>query len=728
MAHARLTGVDVSAALEHPEVVAAFSGEDLRPTWQIPLPASNLGDSPVPDHWPLTVDKVRHVGDPVAVVVATSRVAAADAVEFVDVDYDPLPAVPDVTVAAATDTLVHDGVEDNLAFHYQGRPRGDIDAAFAAADVVLRRRYVIPRLVPTSLEPRSVLAAPDPAGGLVVYTSTQIPHKVRRDLARCLGLDEDEVRVVAPDVGGGFGAKLNPYPEDRLCAALALRLGRPVRWTATRSEEFQATSHGRAQVQELELAARSDGTLLGLRVRVTADLGGYLLDGTVTTPMAVRRMLPGCYRWQAYQCEILGRFTTATPTDAYRGAGRPEASFGIERAIDDLAAELDLDPAELRRRNFPAADEFPFTTVGGHTYDSGEYEKALEAALELAGYQQLRDEQERRRAAGDPVLVGIGLSSYVEVCGFGPGDPEAGAVRVRPDGRVVVTTGLAPTGQGTATSLAQLAADALGVTPQEVVVVHGDTAKVPFGAGTYGSRSMPVGAPAVHAAASEVAEKAQQVAAHLLEADAADVELRDGRASIRGAPGRGVTLAEVAAAADRGDLPDGVAPGLEAATRFRPDALTFPFGTHVCVVEVDTETGRVAIRRHVAIDDVGGVVNPQLLDGQRHGGIAQGIAEALYEGVVYDADGNLLTGSLVDYLVPTAPDLPDFELERTVTPTPHNALGAKGAGEAGAIGAPPAVVNAVVDALRHLGVDHVEMPCTPQRVWEAIASARGAGG
>ena len=723
LAHARLVGVDVAAALDQPGVVAAFSGADLQPTWRIPLPANGLGDDPVPDHWPLAVDRVRHVGEPVAVVVATSRYAAADAVEFVDVDYDPLPAVPDVVAAGDADTLVHDGFEGNLAFHYRGRPRGDIDAAFAEADVVLRRRYVIPRLVPTALEPRSVLAVPDPTGGLVVYTSTQVPHMIRDDLAAALGLDLGEVRVVALDVGGGFGAKLNPYPEDRLCAALALRLGRPVRWTGTRSEEFQTTNHGRAQVQELEVAAQRDGTLLGLKARVTADLGAYLLDGTIDTPMSVRRMLPGCYRWSAYQCEILGRFTTATPTDAYRGAGRPEATFGIERAIDDLAAELDLDPAELRRRNFPAPDEFPYTTIGGYTYDSGDYATALDRALALVGRDDVQAEREQRRASGDPVALGVGLSAYVEVCGFGPGDPEAGAVRVRADGRVEVTTGLAPTGQGTVTSLAQVAADRLGVTPADVVVVHGDTARVPFGSGTYGSRSMPVGAPAVRIAAEDVADKARRIAAHRLEVDPEDVELRDGRLSIRGAPERGLDLAEVAAAADDGDVPDGMAPGLEAATRFQPEERTYPFGAHACVVEVDTETGRVAIRRFVAVDDVGSIVNPQLLDGQRHGGIAQGIAEALYEGVVYDEDGNLLTASLVDYLAPTAPDLPAFELDRTVTPTPHNQLGAKGAGEAGAIGAPPAVVNAVVDALRHLGVEDVTMPCTPERVWSALAAA-----
>ncbi len=725
LAHGRVVSVDTSAALDQPGVVGAFTAADLADEWHAPLPADNLGDSPTPDHWPLAVDRVRYVGEPVAVVVATSRQAVADAIEFVDVDFDLLPAVADVAAAASADTLLHDGFDDNVAFHYEGKPRGDVDAAFDAAEVVIRRRYVQPRLVPTSLEPRSVLAMTEPTGGLVVYTSTQVPHAVRGDLAHVLGLDESDIRVVAPDVGGGFGAKLNLYPEDLLCATLARRLHRPVRWTGTRTEEMLTTNHGRGQVQEVEVAARRDGTLLGLRARITADCGAYLLDGTVETPMSGRKMFPGCYRWEGYRFACVGKFTTLTPTDAYRGAGRPEATYGVERAVDDLAAELELDPAEVRRRNFPAPDEFPFTTLGGHTYDSGDYGASLDRALEMVAYDEVRAEQARRRDAGDPVQIGVGLSTYVEVCGFGPGDPETGSVRVRADGRVEVATGLAPTGQGTATSLAQLAADALGVDPASVLVVHGDTARVPVGAGTYGSRSMPVGAQAIESAAGAVADKARQIAAHLLEAAVEDVEVQEGGFAIRGAPDTAVTLSEVADAAAAGNVPEGMPPGLEAATSFQPSGLTFPFGAHACVVEVDTQTGATRIRDFVAVDDVGNVVNPQLLDGQRHGGIAQGIAQALYEAAAYDEDGNPLTATLIDYLVPTAPDLPDYDLARTVTPTPYNTLGVKGAGEAGAIGAPPAVVNAIVDAVRHLGVDDVDMPCTPQRVWEAIQHAGG---
>ncbi len=721
IAHARLERVDVSAARDVPGVVAAYAAEDLAELWDAPLPGGTVGDGRVPDHWPLATDRVRHVGEPVAVVVAASAAAAVDGAEHVDVDYDPLPALPDVDAALGADTLIHAGFEDNVAFRFEGEPQGDVDAAFAEADVTIERRYVQPRLVPTPLEPRSVLAVPEPAGGLALYTSTQVPHRIRQHVAACLGLDERDVRVAALDVGGGFGAKLNPYPEDLLCAALAISLARPVRWTATRSEEMQTTNHGRGQVQRIAVAARSDGTLLGLRADITADCGAYLMLLTAAVPLAGRRMLPGCYRWPAFRFSATGVFTNATPTDAYRGAGRPEATFAVERVIEDLAAELGMDPAEVRRRNLPGPEEFPFHNVAGLTYDSGDYGTALDRALAAAAYDEVRAEQAHRRDADERIQVGVGLCSYVEICGFGPGTPESGSVRVRADGRVEVSTGLGPSGQGTATSLAQLTADELGVEPADVTVIHGDTAAVPIGTGSFGSRAMSVGGSAVHLTAVEVADKARRIAAHLLEAAAEDIEVRDGRLAVRGAPDASVSLAQVGAAAARGNVPDGMSPGLEAATHYQPDGLTFPFGTHACIVEVDTETGLVAIRRYIAVDDVGTVLNPALLDGQRHGGIAQGVAQALYEAATYDEDGNLQTGSLLDYLVPGAPDLPGYELDRTVTPSPHNPLGVKGVGEAGAIGAPPAVVNAVVDALRHLGVEDVEMPCTPERVWRAIA-------
>ena len=724
LAHAVLERVDVTAARDVPGVIAAYAADDLADVWHAPLPGGTVGGGSVPDHWPLATDRVRHVGEPVAVVVAESAAAAADGVEYIDVDYEPLPAAPDVETALGSDTLLHDGFEDNVAFRHEGEDRGDVDAAFAEADVTIERRYVQQRLIPTSLEPRSVLAVPEPAGGLALYTSTQVTHRIRKHVAESLGLDERDVRVAAFDVGGAFGAKMNPYPEDLLCAALALRLSRPVRWTATRSEEMQTTNHGRGQVQRIKVAARSDGTLLGMQADITADCGAYLMLLTAGVPMAGRRMLPGCYRWPAFRFSATGVFTNATPTDAYRGAGRPEATFGVERVIEDLAAELGMDPAEVRRRNMPAPEEFPFTNIAGLEYDSGDYGTALDRALEAVDYDAVRAEQDERRGNGERVLLGVGLSSYVEICGFGPGTPESGGVRVRADGRVEVTTGLGPSGQGTATSLAQLTADELGVEPAEVTVLHGDTAAIPMGTGSFGSRAMSVGGTAVRLTAMEVADKARRIAAHLLEAAAEDIEVADGHLTVRGSPEATVSLAQVAAAAAKGNVPEGMTPGLEASTQYQPDGLTIPFGAHACVVEVDVETGVVAIRRFVAVDDVGTVLNPAVLDGQRHGGIAQGIAQALYEGVEYDQDGNLQTATLIDYLVPTAPDLPHYELDRTITPSPHNPLGVKGAGEAGAIGAPPAVVNAVVDALRHLGVDDVEMPCTPERVWRAVGGQR----
>ncbi len=724
IAHARLEHVDVTPALDVPGVVAAYAAADLAEVWHAPLPGGTVGDGPVPEHWPLATDRVRHVGEPVAVVVARSAAAAVDGGEYVDVDYEPLPALPDVEVALGADTLIHEGFEDNIAFRFEGEPQGDLDAAFAGAEVTIERRYVQPRLIATSLEPRSVLAVPDPAGGLALYTSTQVPHRIRQYVAASLGLDEREVRVAAYDVGGGFGAKMNPYPEDLLCAAIALRLSRPVRWTATRSEEMQTTNHGRGQVQRIAVAARSDGTLLGLQADITADCGAYLMLLTAGVPMAGSRMLPGCYRWPAFRFSATGVFTNATPTDAYRGAGRPEATFAVERAIEDLAAELGLDPAEVRRRNMPAPEEFPFTTISGLSYDSGDYGTALDRALTAIAYDEVRAEQAGRRETDERIQIGIGLCSYVEICGFGPGTPESGGVRVRADGTVEVSTGLGPSGQGTATSLAQLTADELGVAPADVTVIHGDTAVIPIGTGSFGSRAMSVGGSAVHLTALEVAERARRIAAHLLEAAEEDVEVADGRLAIRGSPDTSVSLAQVATAAAKGNVPEGTPLGLEASMHYQPEGLTFPFGTHACVLEVDTQTGAVAIRRYVAVDDVGNVLNPALLDGQRHGGIAQGIAQALYEAAAYDEYGNLQTASLIDYLVPGAPDLPHYELDHTVTPSPHNPLGVKGAGEAGAIGAPPAVVNAVVDALRHLGVVDVEMPCTPERVWRAV-QARG---
>lgn len=723
LAHGRIARVDLEAARAHPAVVLALSGRDLHDVWRACLPVRAPAGAHVADQPPVAVDTVRYVGEPVAAVVVDDPYAVDDAMELVDVRYEPLPAVP-FTPSPDGDgpdgVRLHAEAERNVAYRYDGLEVGNVDAALADADVVMRRRYAQPRVVAASMEPRAVLAEPTPAGNLVVHISTQVPHRIRDMVALVLGLDAERVRVVAPDVGGGFGAKLDCYPEDLLCAAIALRLRRPVRWTATRTEDFQGTHHGRGQVRDVAIGARLDGTLVALDVHVTGDCGAYISRAGANVHLNSEKLSPGCYRWQGYRFRATGRFSTAVPTAPYRGAGRPEAVFGAERAMDDLAALLGMDPAELRRRNFPSPDAFPFPSVGGLTFDSGDYAAALERALEAVDYAGWREAQAQRREAGATRRIGIGLACWIDRCGSGPGLGEHGAVEIDGSGLVTVRTGLGPSGQGTATSLAQIVADTFGLDPARIRVVHGDTAEVPDGRGTFGSRSMAVGAIAVRDAAQEVARLAREVAAELLEAAEADLDVDDGRVAVRGTPGAAVSLAQVAAAA-RGGVVPGIA-GLAAASAYEPDGLTFPFGTVVVVVDVDTETGAVAVLRVVGVNDCGNVVNPTLVDGQLHGGLAQGLAQALYEEAVHDEDGNLLTASFVDYLMPGAPDVPTFELLRTVTPS-GNALGVKGVGEAGAIAAPPAVVNAVVDALRDLGVDDVAMPCTPERVWRAIAEA-----
>jgi aerobic carbon-monoxide dehydrogenase large subunit len=721
LAHATITGVDVSAALASPGVVAAFTGAELASAWVDALPITAPEGAYTPPQWPLATDTVRFVGEAVAVVIAESAAAAADALDHIDVDYDPLPSAASVDVALEDDVLVHAGAGTNLAYTYEGHRAGDLDAAFAASDVVLERRYRQSRVMAVALEPRTVLAEPAPEGQLVVRTSTQVPHRIKDHVARVLGLDRETIRVIAADVGGGFGPKLDCYPEEILCVALALRLGRPVAFTATRTEDLQTTSHGRGPIYDVKVGARRDGTFTGLQVEVTGDCGAYLSRVGANVHLNGDAVTPGCYRWSAYRFDAAGVFTTAVPTAPYRGAGRPEAIFAVERAVDDLAHALGLDPAEVRRRNFPATDEFPFRSIGGLTYDSGDYARDLDTAVRAVGYAGWRDEQARRRATGDTRRIGIGIASYIDRCGTGPGMSEYAAVRVARSGEVEVATGLGPTGQGTATSLAQIVADRLRVDLDAIEVVHGDTARVPRGKGTFGSRSMSVGGVAVARATDRVADAVRRAAATLLEVHEDDLELSHGGVGVRGAPGTRLDLAAVAAAVEDGEV-DGV-DALAATDDHDPDGFTYPSGTHVVVVEVDIETGEVEVLRFVAVDDCGEVVNPALLAGQLHGGVAQGIGQALYEGAVHDPDGNLVTSSLVDYLVPSAPDLPDLELHRAAT-RGANDLGTKGAGESGTIGAPPAVINALVDALRDLGVDDVPMPATPERVWAAIEVGR----
>jgi aerobic carbon-monoxide dehydrogenase large subunit len=740
VAHARIGRLDVAGAREAPGVVAVYTGADLADEWAASLPSvwEVTPDVKEPPHWPLAHDKVRYVGDGVAVVLAESRGAAVDALALIDVEYDPLPAVVDMEAALEDETLVHDELGTNRCFRYHW-DSGNVDEVFEQAEVVLRRRYVNQRLIPTAIEPRAVVVQPDPTpGAFTMHSATQVPHILRIQLAVVCGIPEHRLRVVAPDVGGGFGSKLNVYAEEALALVLARRLDRPVKWTETRTENYQATIHGRDQVQDLEIAATRDGRILGYRADVKADLGAYLQLVTTGTPMLGAFMYPGIYKLEAHALTITGVFTTKTPTDAYRGAGRPEATFAIERLVDDLAHELGMDPIELRRRNWIAHEEFPFDSITGLTYDSGNYEAATDKALALFGYDELRAEQQRRRDAGDPVQLGIGVSTFTEMCGLAPsrvlgalnyraGGWEHASIRMLPTGTVQVITGTSPHGQGHVTAWSQIAADALGVDFDDVEVLHGDTSISHKGMDTYGSRSLVVGGYAVRSAAEKVVAKARRVAAHLLEASEDDLEFAEGTFSVRGSPDASKTIQDLALAVFAAhDYPEDLEPSLDSEATVDPENFSFPHGTHLCAVEVDTETGAVALRRYVAVDDVGKVINPQIVEGQVHGGIVQGIAQALFEEAVYDEDGQLRSASLVDYYVPSAADLPHLETDRTETPATSNPMGAKGVGEAGAIASPPAVINAVVDALRSFGVEDVPMPASPCNVWEAIQRAAGA--
>ncbi|MGW2221650.1 xanthine dehydrogenase family protein molybdopterin-binding subunit [Nonomuraea sp. NPDC001684] len=733
MAHARITRVDVSAARGLPGVVAAFSGQDFAAEQgSLPCAWPVTDDVVIPDHPPMATSEVRYVGEAVACVVATDRYRAADALEAIEIDYEPLPAVLDMTEALSPDSpKVHEA--GNQAFSMK-ITSGDVDAAFEGAAVVIDRTYVQQRLIPTAMEPRAVLVDTD-GDSFTMWTSTQIPHILRVMLAVVTGIPEHDLRVIAPDVGGGFGSKLQVTAEEVLCLLMARRLGRPVKWTESRSEGNLTVHHGRDQLQHIRLAADADGRIRGLQVDLLADMGAYLMLVTPGVPLLGASMFNAIYKMDAYEFGCRGVFTTKMPTDAYRGAGRPEATFGIERTMDELAAELGLDPLEVRRRNWIRHEEFPYTTISGLTYDSGNYEAATERALSLFGYDKLRAEQADRRDRGDPVQLGIGVSTYTEMCGlapsrllgaarFGAGGWEHGSVRMLPTGKVEVITGTSPHGQGHVTAWSQIVADALGVPFEDVRVLHGDTAVAHKGMDTYGSRSLVVGGIAVLQACEKVREKARKLAAHMLECSPDDLEFDGGAFKVRGT-GSGRTIQELAYAAFQAhDLPDGVEARLDSDATFDPDNYSFPHGTHLCAMEVDTETGMTRIRSYVAVDDVGKVVNPLIVEGQVHGGIAQGVAQALFEEAVYDSEGNLLTTTMADYLLPSAADLPSFTTDRTETPATGNPLGVKGVGEAGTIASTPAVVNAIVDALRPYGVGDIRMPCTPERVWRALEGAR----
>jgi len=737
-AHANITKLDVSGALQQPNVVAAYGADELGDlNGSVPCVWPVTDDIVMPDFPSLAKGKVRQVGDCVAVVLATDAKHAADALEAIDVEYEPLDAIVDMEAALAPDSpILHEDAGTNQCYVYN--LGGGYDDAKAKADVVVKRRFINQRLIPAFMEPRSVVAAPmGMSDEITVWSSTQIPHILRVLIALVTGIPENNLRIVAPDVGGGFGGKLQIYREEILVTQIARKLGRPVKWTESRSEDMVATHHGRDQIQDIEIAATKDGTLLGLKVDLLANMGAYLQIITPGTPLLGMFMYPAIYKMDAYDFQCTGVFTSTTPTDAYRGAGRPEATYAIERIMDELAAELDMDPMALRQKNWIRHEEFPYTTVAGLTYDTGNYEAATAKAMDLFGMDELRAEQQRRRESGDPVQLGIGISTFTEMCGLAPsrtlgalkyvaGGWEHATIRMLPTGKVELITGTSPHGQGHETAWSQIAASILGIGVEDIEVVHGDTGRAPYGMDTYGSRSLAVGGQAIKKAADNLIEKATVIAAHQLECSPGDLEFADGQFSVKGDPEKAQPLAAVAFEAFTAhNLPDGVEPTLQGEATVDPADFSYPHGTHLAAMEVDTETGQVTVRKYVAVDDVGVQVNPMIVEGQVHGGLAQGIAQALYEGAFYDEDGLPLNANLSTYLIPAAPDLPSFITDRTETPSTTHPLGTKGVGEAGTIASTPAIINGIVDALRPLGVTDVAMPATPMTVWKTIQAAKG---
>ena len=721
-AAAKIRGVNTKAAADRPGVVAIFTGKDVAQLGAVPCAAS-LPGLRVPHHHLLAQDRVYYQGHPVAVVVATDRYVARDAADLVEVDYEPLPAVADPEKALESGAAaVHPEWPDNIAFtfHQEG---GDTAQAFADADVVVKQRITSQRLIPTAMETRGVIADWRPGEkNLTLFSSTQIPHLLRTMVAGILGMPENHLRVVTPEVGGGFGSKLNVYAEEALMAFIAMRINKPVKWVESRRENFQCTIHGRGHVDYFELAAKRDGTMLGLKLKLIQDLGAYHQLLTPAIPTLSVLMMPGLYKFKNISADIVGVFTNCVPTDAYRGAGRPEATHGIERMVDILAAELKMDPADIRLKNFVPPADFPFATATGLSYDSGDYATPLRQALAEVKYPDLRREQAKAREEGK--LMGIGISTYGEICAMGPspalpaGGWESATVKIEPTGKVTVLTGASPHGQGEETTFAQIVADELGVDIDDVMVVHGDTAAVQYGIGTFGSRGTAVGGAALYYALQDLREKVKKFGAMLLGAQRV---ILSGGACIDEQTGKSISFAEVAAAAYHAkQLPPSTEPGLVSTHFWEPPNFTFPFGAHVVVSEVDRDTGDIKIRRYVAVDDCGKIINPLLVDGQIHGGVAQGLGQALWEEAVYDQNGQLVTGELMDYCLPKAHLMPWIESSHTMTPSPVNPLGVKGVGEAGTIGCSPAVVNSVVDALSHLGVRQIDMPLTPEKIWRLV--------
>lgn len=732
-AHARIKRIDTEEAKAAPGVIAVFTGSDIEgkvghiPTAWLP-PGSDIKTTA---HPALAVDRVRYVGDGVAMVVAEDRYCAADAADLIKVQYEALPATADQEAAMTPDAaLLHDDAPGNVAFHWVAG--NATDEVFANAAVVVRHRFRQQRLVPNPMEMRAAVADYNHSTGeLTLWATSQNPHIHRFLLSGILGIPEHKIRVISTDVGGGFGAKIACYPDEALVSHASRVLKRPVKWTEDRSEHFLATTHGRDQIEDVEIAGERDGSITAIRVKALANMGAYLSTAAPGVPTILFGLIvPGPYRIPYAGVDVYGVFTNSTPTDAYRGAGRPEATYLLERMVDLFAAEVGMDPVAVREKNLIAADQFPYDSAMGLSYDSGNYQLALHQALATVDYDNLRKRQAELRKRGK--YLGIGCTTYVEICGLGPSQVagavgfqgglwESSTVRVHPTGKVTAFTGASPHGQGEETTFAQIVADKLHIPVEDVEIVHGDTARISMGWGTYGSRSTPVGGSALSVATDRVIEKAKKIAAHMLEAAAEDIEFHEGSFQVKGMPSRSTSFQDVTLQAYLAwNLPAGVEPALEEHAFYDPTNFTYSFGTHVCVVEVDVETGQVDLQRYVAVDDCGRVINPMIAEGQVHGGIVQGIGQALYEGAVYDEQAQLVTGSFMDYAMPKARFFPNFETSFTETPSPHNPLGVKGIGETGTIAATPTVVNAVIDALRPFGIRDIAMPLTPERVWSAV--------
>lgn len=725
-AHAKILSIQTGAAAALEGVVGVFTGTDINPNCGLLPCAAEAPDLKSPKHTVLANGRVYYVGHPVAVVVAADRYAARDALDLIEVDYDSLPVVSDPEKALQDGSpLTHPELGTNVAFTWSVAS-GDLDAEFAKADRIIKQRMVHQRLTPMAIEPRGCVASYNAGdGALTLWTSTQIPHLIRTLLPGMIGIPENRIRIVAPEVGGGFGSKLNLYVEEALCSHLSMRLKAPIKWIESRRENAMATIHGRDQVGEYEIAVKNDGTILAIRAKTIADIGSYLQLLTPAIPTLTGLMLPGCYKMNAIRMDVTGVYTHKMSTDAYRGAGRPEASYAIERIMDLVAADLGLDRIKLRLKHFPKPDEFPFNTASGLTYDSGNYRATLKKAQKLASWDTLLKRQAKERKSGK--LFGVGVSTYVEICALGPskmmaaGGWEWGCVRIEMSGKVTAITGVTPHGQGQETSFAQIVADHLGVPMEDIVVCRGDTSVAHYGRDTYGSRATALGGTALIMCIDKIVAKARQLAAHLLRAKVEDVVFRDGQFLVKGAPKTNIgwaTLAQEAYLAK--NLPANFEPGLEASSFFEPTNCTYPFGTHIVAVEVDRSTGEVKIRDYVAVDDCGHQVNPLLVEGQVQGGIAHSLGQALFERTVYDEEGQLLTGEFMDYPLPRAKDIPDYVMGSTVTPSPSNPMGIKGVGEAGTIGATPAIANAVMDALAPLGIRHLDLPLLPEKIWRAI--------